>query len=455
MDNQLWAALKPLTERKDGTVDIDVFLSILMPCIKEQILYPRHELLATLDILFDIMISSGEDEIKIKNVRDNIIKWLMRWDIKFLDIDNPIPNEVNEIVMKVFSKTVSQLLGQYAKELPENFNEERTLRTEKLTIEWVSPKQMETIIVEKPVQKKEFNPDDWKTGWTKGHRSGKEFKNMSKQILEELIEQGLADKSMLEIWEKIDRQGFKSLSESVKTDNETFETLFQKFNVPPLLQLEAKSLWYGSDPYQTPMDHNSFLGYAVSRNKPIPKVRGKDIPPDISRAILQCYIVGLIQGANLKQIYQTFIHYVESYVGSYGSKIIHIYDSKTNLPNKTVDEILEEFFNNVKINPQINYIRKNWGILRKPNIDIRKLCELIDEFGKKSNGNKKKAWEMKLYANQLLAGKIKNVSKKLTIDEFATKFYNKYSRPKVILKQGQIKDSLTYQIDPTNPGGCT
>lgn len=166
---ELWAILQPVTEG-----DMDKYLKLLMPCIEDKILRPRYELFALLIILFDSMRLDKDVRKKLEN---DILDWLMRWDIKFGKIIEDIPNEVNRIVKETLGKTVHALLGEYINDFPENFEEVKSDKVNNMVKEWMSPKLVETIIEDEPTRK-DIDTELWKkVEWRKrSYKSDKDFR---------------------------------------------------------------------------------------------------------------------------------------------------------------------------------------------------------------------------------------------------------------------------------------
>lgn len=154
---------------------------------------------------------------------------------------------------------------------------------------------------------------------------------------------------------------------------------------------------------------------------------------------MQCYIIGLVLGLSLKDIYELFIKYIRKYYkGSYLSSREHIYNFEKSTPNHDVEKIIDEIFDSIEIDPQIRFIRKRWDILKKPDINIDGLVELIDEKIPEKLG-----WEMKIFIKKTMNTETK---KRLTIDKFANMFYNKFKKPKALLKKDEIRNSLKYNL---------
>jgi len=434
--DELLYILNPFAKNSNDMVDF------CMDCIIDKILNPRFGMRALLGNMLKIMKNEGNfDNKALKDVKKEITNWVMRGDNKFdekVEIYG-IPHEIDDIFERLLGKSTSYYINIYQDELDQ---EEIKMKIIDLQNKWISPELVEKLVKTK---KRELSgktgiEDDWK--YTSRSQS---FNPMHTKTYAINRETGEIDEGFQKIADKIEKRNLTGISENISEDKERFEKIFEEFEkyttvIDEVTRNLIKHFWYG-DYYNKDNSNMSdnFINYTHLHNI---KIKITNISQEVSRAVLQTYITGIILGKDVKTIYSVIREILKK--GSYDSRTINpnrIYN-KNFIPDKDIQNIFDPVFERMNINPSISVLRTNWNNLKFPKILIKKLIDSIENDEKMNKGEK---FIIKVHIIMIS----REQKKSITIEKFADKIYKTIQKFKLNtvrqnITKNKIKDLLKY-----------
>ena len=407
---KLLAILKPLAKTSDELVDF------LMPCIIPLIIEPRFKIIAVLEFIFEAMKSSKKwTNEKIDNLENECKNWILRWDIS-IGSDKFFPDNVDKMFRDSVDKNIMEIIFEFQDIMPDPRSEEIENRKFKLISKWENPGTIERIIKPKIVEQSinNINQRPLDTWGTIGRNqsfapTGLNIKTGVGDFEGTDTEMRNTDR-LRSTARAIDIRNMISPPEVYKNDADRLESLYDCYETlgdGVKITADTRSLinqlWHGNFYDQSSFDN--FVDYSTNHNIKI-KIKDRMIKPEVSRLILQSYLIGLVMGSSVSDIYINFRCVATKTIHGYVPNPRHVH-VKEITPNKEVEKVLNNMLLKMNIDPRLDIIRSRWKNMKFPKIDTTDLINYV----RKNNKDEGDSWSFRMRLESVVADQDLGMSK--------------------------------------------
>ncbi len=384
---------------------------VLFVCIQHLIIRPRYHLISLLSVLCDKMKLEEEfEDADITLFLENAKRWILSTKNKnftknyYIQNNNTttikIPEHVKSLFLKLFDKNIDALITKY---IQSSDSEIIGQYIDAYIQDWRNPFNMiDHVISNRPV----IQEDDKDKPIFKRGRNESGGVGVGTDIM---ISEGGNVKEfekLKRIQEKINLHYKKGIREIKKADQERFEKIFEELNITdPKIRGTVTKIWYGDINSENIEDNN--IINVIKKKKIKIKISNDNIRSITNRLILQAYIVGLMIGKTVHEIF-TVINRIEPDVTP---KMIH----NKGKPNSKIQEILNNIISEIYLDPETSeiHLRENWEKIKNPTINIEKLIDYIQDT--KDIHDKHK---------YIIINRINDIDKQTSIEKFTKEVHN-------------------------------
>jgi len=453
-------------EKLDDTSK-NILKKCVIECLYIYVMEPKHDFLATMDILYQRM--SGHYDKKTihelsRTIQDAIYnmkiskgfykQWATESTIdKFGIQKREIPEYVDKIFINHVGSDVNTLMTRYDMfpDLNEEFEElgSEIIKAKNRIYEKYKAQRIFKII-HTPIKHTRISDDDeQKIKFNAQFKQTRIFEK-PKPEEEEPVKTHLDEKidKIQERIRKTNLPGQLSIIQEKEEDDRRIDIIFNEIEKLPThlvdpenttslmrstsindMKKKIKILWFGSIKSEELKDDIVSQIHFYRLNT---KILGPNVNSDLSRIIIQTFIISLYLNFDIITIHYIIKNIIKHQnFKSINSSIIY----KNQVPNKEIKRVIDNILEHVDLTEDMLHIRENWIQLNIHSIDVE---DLIDYINRRSDFTKKNRFDILVEIKTLQ-------EKKLQIEYFIKELHKILKRKKYKITENEIRNHVKYE----------